>query len=606
MKPSRQKRAYLWIFLGLSSLVWIYIILRAWKMQFSIDEAATFFMYVQNGRFLPPEATIDANNHLFNSFLTRISYHVLGSHPFALRLPNVLAALVYFFFVYRLSLLLKTRTSRYLFIILSFGTHFIIEFFGYSRGYGLSLAFLTGAVYYLLKASHDPKLNFIIKALIFNIMAVASNLNLVFTGLSIPLLLCVFLLYHKYSFQRKSIIPGTLFIVLLSVPAFFFLIRQSLLIKSASGFYYGSDEGFFPVTVESLSLMITGLKNSAFAYYSVLLISILAIFILIQWIRSKEQVSKYLMPLTFLALLIVNWIGSSAINAMLNVNFQEDRAAMHLLPLYAGFIVFSYDHIQSARPYNYLKILLIPLLLIPIHSFSHISLRHSVYGPQQQIPGKFFTHIHKKARENAYPPIVSAYQIKRQPWAFMNYRHGGILNPLYATDHQWNYADYIISDGLMDAGLEDQYRAIMEDNRTKSILYGRKIEPVTRVVYEIEIPEIYEGQVLYHKIFETDADTFTGEELMIFINMEIESPAMPFEAVIAAEVLDRNRNILTYEAINLDQLRPFWDGTGEIRHVIVIGEVPREAQSLLMYVWNKREVPFRYKNTKVSVVSVRN
>ena len=605
MKPDRQKQWYPWIFLSLSSLVWIYIILRAWKVQFSIDEAATFFMYVQNGRFLPPEATIDANNHLFNSFLTWISYHVFGPHPFALRLPNVLAALVYFFFVYKLSLLLKTRTSRYLFIILSFGTHFIIGFFGYSRGYGLSIAFLTGAVYYLLKTSHSPKVCYIVKALILNILAVASNLNLVFTGLSIPLLLLVFLLYHKYSFQRKSIIPGILSIVLLSVPAFFFLIRQSLLIKSASGYYYGSDEGYFPVTVESLSLMITGLRNSAFAYYSILLISILAIFILIQWLRSKEQVSKYMLPLTFLVLLFVNWIGSSAIHALLNVNFQEDRAAIHLLPLFYSFIVFHFDHLPKKFKI-YWVLVLIPLLLIPTNSLKKISLQDSIYGHSQQVPADFFFYIREKAKEKKYPPVVSAYQIKRQPWAFMNYRHGGILNPLYASDHQWYYADYIISDDMIDTSLEDQYRLIMEDKRTKSILYGRKSEPVTRVVYEIEIPEIYEGRVLYHKIFETDAGTLAGRELMIRISMEIESPAMPFEAVIAAEVFDLNRNILTYEAINLDQLRPLWDGTEEIRHVIVIGEVPREAHKLLMYVWNKREVPFRYKNTKVSVVSVWN
>jgi len=605
MKPDRQKQWYPWIFLSLSSLAWIYIILRAWIVQFSIDEAATFFMYVHNGRFLPPGATIDANNHLFNSFLTWISYHIFGSHPFALRLPNVLAALIYFFFIYRLSLLLKTGTSRYLFIILSFGTHFIIEFFGYSRGYGLSLAFLTGAVYYLLKTSHSPKVCYIVKALILNIMAVASNLNLVFIGIFIPLLLFSFLLYHKYPRQRRNIIQGILLIILLSVPAFFFLIRQSLLIKSASGYYYGSDEGFFPVTVESLSLMITGLGDSLFAYYSILLISFLVIFIFIQWIRSKEQVSKYLLSLTFLALLFVNWIGSSAIHVLLKVNFQEDRAAMHLLPLFYSFIVFYFDHFPK-RYKKYWVLVLIPLLLIPIHSLKKTSLHDSIYGHSQQVPADFFFYIREKANENKYPPVVSAYQIKRQPWAFLNYRHGGMLNPLYATDFQWSYADYIISDGLIDNSLEDQYRVIMEDQRTTSILYGRNSEPVTRVVYEIEVPEIYEGQVLYHKIFETDADTLAGRGLMIRINMEIESRAIPFEAVIAAEVFDLNRNILIYEAINLDQLKPVWDETGIVKHVIVIGEVPREAQRLLMYVWNKREVPFRYKNTHVSVVSVWN
>jgi hypothetical protein len=99
------------IAIGLTALIGVYIMVRAALVPITYDEAATFFHYVHHGKFLPGDAHWDANNHILNSALTIVSNRFFGDGEFALRLPNVLAGLLFLFCSLRLSMLL---TDRYL------------------------------------------------------------------------------------------------------------------------------------------------------------------------------------------------------------------------------------------------------------------------------------------------------------------------------------------------------------------------------------------------------------------------------------------------------------------------------------------------------------
>ncbi len=197
-------------FLILATIAWIYIWLRAFIIPFQSDEAATFFMYVQPGQFFPPAATIDANNHILNSILTWISYQVFGSSPVSLRLPNIFSALVYFFFIFKLSNLLSWKFTKWGFILFSIGTNFILEFFSYSRGYGLSIAFLTAALYELIMSNKEISLKRVILSVMFTLLATAANLNLIFISLALYFFMALNLLRHK-SPGKRTLIAGISF-----------------------------------------------------------------------------------------------------------------------------------------------------------------------------------------------------------------------------------------------------------------------------------------------------------------------------------------------------------------------------------------------------------
>jgi hypothetical protein len=604
MKIGNLKSSQFIIYLVLSLLVWTYIWIRAWKVQFSIDEAATFFMYIQSGRLFPPHAALDANNHLLNSCLTWIFFKLFGSNPLILRLPNIFSALIYFYFIYRIAILFNSKSIRWVFILLSIGTHFIIEFFGYTRGYGMSLALFSGAIYYLLLCARRIRPAYVAYSLLLLVLGMLSNLNMMLSGLSMVVILSLIIFLQRKELHADAIMRSFIIMMLVSIPTFVFLIRYSFQLRAASAFYYGSGDGFFPVTLKSLAGMISPLPLSLFAIYSLLLVTGLTIHLAIKSLREEKKFIQLLPAWIFLALLCANWIGSTILHYLKGVNYQEDRAAMHLLPLFYGFALFSIDGLFR-KPILIGLIALLPLIAIPVFSLTHISLDKSVYGANQQIPVRFFQLIEERSHQSDYPPVVSAYQIKRQPWAFLNYRSGGNVNPLYVSEHPWKYADFIIENDSLPEALRSLYTLKLSDEKTGAELYERKDHPLIKEwqVFELKEPIVSNG--VYTNIFQFNTDSITGRSLLLLFDFNIESKAIPFEGVIVTEVFDQNKKNLNYEAIDLDQLRPQWHDAGShLHHTMVIGDIPVGAKSGLIYLWNKRGVDYTLGTGKITMLTI--
>lgn len=100
----------------LSSIIFIIVSLRAFLLPFSHDEAATFFFYIQSDNYLPYSAHVYTNNHVLNSALANICFHIFGSHRFFLRLPNILSFIVMCYGIYKLFKYLKNNSSKLILI----------------------------------------------------------------------------------------------------------------------------------------------------------------------------------------------------------------------------------------------------------------------------------------------------------------------------------------------------------------------------------------------------------------------------------------------------------------------------------------------------------
>ena len=176
------------IYFFLSSLLFIYLLIRAIYVPFTHDEAATFFRFVQIHNLTPEFSREALNNHFVNTILTYLSYLVFGSSKIALRLPNVVMSLVYLLFVYKLAQFLNRRVYRWGFIIVMLFTHFFVEFFAVSRGYGISMAFFMATLYYLIKAISTEKLINHVYVALFTLLMVTANINMVIPSIAILLL----------------------------------------------------------------------------------------------------------------------------------------------------------------------------------------------------------------------------------------------------------------------------------------------------------------------------------------------------------------------------------------------------------------------------------
>ncbi len=71
-----------------------------------------------------------------------MSFKVFGDSEFALRLPNLLAFLLFALAIYRLAGRLKSTLLKILLVLGLLAPMYILDFFAMARGFGLSFAFL--------------------------------------------------------------------------------------------------------------------------------------------------------------------------------------------------------------------------------------------------------------------------------------------------------------------------------------------------------------------------------------------------------------------------------------------------------------------------------
>jgi hypothetical protein len=134
---------------GISLFFVIYEILRAAKVSLTFDEAATYVRYISSDLFSVFNFIV-ATNHLMNTLLARFFSFIAGESELVLRLPNLIGYGFYLFFSF---LILKKMTNRTValggFLLLNLNPY-VLDYFSLCRGYGLSLGFLMGAVFFFL------------------------------------------------------------------------------------------------------------------------------------------------------------------------------------------------------------------------------------------------------------------------------------------------------------------------------------------------------------------------------------------------------------------------------------------------------------------------
>lgn len=184
---------YLWI---LSAIYLAYLVFRVWQVPLVFDEATTYFLYVQTGEVWPGMGYWSANNHYLNSALAWLCTQFLGATPFALRLPNLLAFLVYSFVVMTFVRRMPTGFLKIACFFSLLGPHYALEFFAYSRGYGIAMAFWLLAWWQLFRYFESHKTVFAAGFCGAVGLVVSANLS-VLPGLGLLVLLAITLVFNR-------------------------------------------------------------------------------------------------------------------------------------------------------------------------------------------------------------------------------------------------------------------------------------------------------------------------------------------------------------------------------------------------------------------------
>lgn len=155
-----------------------FLIYKASHTSFTHDEAFTYTRYVHQSFFdILSFNHPYLNNHILNTLLMKYSEMFFGKHELSLRLPAILAFVLYSVFIVLWSL--RNFPTLLLPIYLLFTLNpYLLDFFCLARGYGLSIGFLMASIYYLTTYFKTKKTKYLVLHHIVVLLAIFSNFSM--------------------------------------------------------------------------------------------------------------------------------------------------------------------------------------------------------------------------------------------------------------------------------------------------------------------------------------------------------------------------------------------------------------------------------------------
>jgi len=324
--------------------LFVFILLKAFTIPITHDEVATVIMAKEQSLWqIISYSSPSPNNHLLNTLLTKVFVNLFDVSAFTARTPNVLSFALYCFATFKIT---KEIIGKQSFFILTTALLFILnpyllDFFSLSRGYGMSLAFLSLSVYYLLLAFKQNTSSYLYRAVIFSFIASYANFTLLpFMAAMICVSMLWFFILKKEN--KQVAIKGILFILLLSAVYFLLILQPIIRMQSTNQFQYWHSDGFITNTV--IPLLRNSLYGSKVLFFQ--LIELLFWIIITLFVsnvilvgrtifKAQNKPATIQQPIVFLNLIL--WLTITinfAQHFILGTPFFEGRTALFYFPLF--------------------------------------------------------------------------------------------------------------------------------------------------------------------------------------------------------------------------------------------------------------------------------
>lgn len=446
-------------------LIFAYLLLRAFFLAPLHDETATFLHFIEPNKIIGEGVVQDANNHLLNSFLGRWMYLIAGPHFFALRLPSVLAFAVYFWGIYQLVKTMQVRLVKFLVFLALVSVAYVNDYFAYTRGYGLGMAFFSWILVYCFRWIRNPNWKNLGALYLFCWLAIFANLTfLLSVCISIGIVFLIYLIHFKSWNWKKHVTFFLIqFVFMLALLPFLYF---SYMLKKGGALYYGSLDGFWEVTGKSLSRYVLFYEADWQQWLWMLLLVSLAFFSIYQLV--KNGVLEFLSEKfsIFSVFLLGHVIAIYLMAWLLQVNYPEDRAGMYLIPLIlltVGFLLEKFPKI---------KWISLGFLFFPITFIAQLNFNTSVFTPDERIDESLFKAI---KRQISSKNTFLVYHTMLLNWDFAE-RHGSKIHiqPAFSTAFSPYYDFVLMKRNLIQPADLKLYDVLHEDLNSGILALKRK------------------------------------------------------------------------------------------------------------------------------------
>jgi len=573
--------------------VFAIIALRAFFIPFSHDETATFFFYVQSDNYLPYRAHVYTNNHVLNSALANLCYHLAGSHRFVLRIPSLLAFLLLCYGVKRHFNQLQSvyaKLALTAFFILTFN---FLDFFELCRGYGLSIGFMVLGLSYL----SDYFLRRRIKALaLFSLcwqLALAANLILVVVLTILLLYILVFQLRNKLLADAKNI-------MLLAVNAalLLFWIKFSFFYKERGVLDAGPGEDYWQVTFKSLINWLFGTEN---LWMQALVIagSCLSLIFCVSWfVRSERPLNALFAPRLFYPVMLVTLIVAFYLQKkLLHVNFPEDRTGLFFYLFYALSMVFLLNSLAQTVSMLLSTALTVASLFYFCTNLNFSDFTSSFY---YTMPKAFYDKLKQEYDKTGQVFTIGGHRLRELNYAFLNYRGGAMLNHMDDAEQMHMNCDYYYAMKREEPYYRFFYDEIAYEKKWDHVLLKRK-DAITRKQVASAQSKDCRGEGEFFEFLRISDSSFCSKNcLEAEVQIEFKNMPKPFNGFLVFSVNDKADKAVYYKRIPLNMLAD--NLSGETKYLkLVTGPMPADFKTAVVYVWNidKKNVDFTLKTLRI-------
>ena len=575
--------------------VFIVVCLRAFFIPFSHDESATFFFYIQSNNYLPFKSFAYTNNHVLNSALANIFYHLGGSHRFVLRVPNILAFFVLCLGVFKFFRYLNKTSAKIILTCFFILTLNFLDFFELCRGYGISIACMILGLSYLHEYFIGKKIKSLILFSIFWQLALAANLTLL-VALSILLFfIFLFQVKEKLFFNSKNAI-----LLLINGLIIIFWVKLSLFYKSKGLLDSGVGEDYWEVSFKSLIFFIFGTQALWVQSLILVLFTLAFLYAGVQFFKKPISLLSVYKPFVFYIVILTALITSFYLQKkLLNINYPEDRTGLFFYIFFSIGLAFFFDawhkFITTSIAYTFLAVSIIYFCVsVDLKSFTHYF--------YHVLPKEFYECLEKEFKQNEQLFTIGGHPNREMNYAYLNYRGKALLNPMDEPRQMHMNCDYYIA--LM---AEKPFYRFFYDEIAYDTKWGRVLLKRKQKIQRTELAEFTRGGAIYKgntEFFEflrfSDTALVTRNCIEADIDLRFKKVPKPFRSFIVLQVTDENDKNIYYKRVLLNWIANDLNGKNK-RFKLTSGPLPQKFKNAIVYLWNidKKDCDFTLNYLKI-------
>ncbi len=578
-------------FITLSSFIWIYLGIRSVYVPMVHDEVATYFAYIQNATFIPPWSYWDANNHLLNSALGSVFHSLFGSSPFVIRLASWLSFLPLVYFVYGISKNFKSHITKWAFIIPLLTTPFFIEFFSLTRGYGMSMTWFIGVIYWSIKYTKTHNQKALIWISLLGLLSVLSSLSVI---ISVFIIYGWIFLHQIFILQKpisKTFLKWFSLFIFPQIPIIYYV----FLLKEKGLLYHGGND----FIKHSLAPFARYFFNNSDLWWVVIIpFSLLVISNLIPLFKTGWTTLLDAKNL-FYFVLILSLIAVFVQKFLLGVNYPEDRAALYFFPLligaWASIPTFNIPYLKS--------ILMVTVLWFPADFIMSINTTHTKLWPQLHIPYRFTEEVNS-VQKDGYPPTVSTYFLSALIWDFNQLNNEIIHSTANSIDYPNEWADFVMIDSIRLKAFDTTNYINVDFDPLSGNNLLKRAQPNIETIKKDTLIKDLSIESTYTNILEFDGASWDQKPMALYYDLEVNTSSKSMHLLIISTLFDSDGKEIFSNKCNLNQVSENWKTHKNQKVKLYLPPFPQNAGRFVTYVFNPENESHKFTKLKCSLAEI--